>query len=912
MMKKNCSFVLLFLMLLGVFACSEKEGGEPIHLELSQSSLAFSVSGGQKGVMVTTNSGSCSVQVPDDASRWCSAAIVQLGGKQTIQVTVSTNDDQVNRKAVLTVVAGTRTEHLTVEQLGTDPQILLAVSSYKTGFLSSVLEVEVVANVEYTAKPGVNWISEMEETGKAMNTEIRKFKILQNDSQESRSGTIVFQQVNGNVKGNVTVTQTGMVAGEGIEDVKSDTLVPVLRAETSSFQPGGEIGLAIDGDMNTMYHSNWNNAGEHYFPITMTFYFDETKAERIDYLVYYPRLTGGNGHIKQVELQVQTAGETGFVKYGDYDFKGSASASRIAFGDGLKQVKAIRLVVKSGAGDGQGFVACAEMQFFKKTTNGNALTAIFTDELCSDLCPGVTAADIDTMSNAFFKNIAALMLIGEYDKDFRIQEYKARQHPDIQAASHKTNPYSLLDNPTGISVKKDEELVVLVGDLHDQTVHLHVQDLETGYGGPSYLLNEGINKITVSRKGLLYILYHTETGSEAPVKIHIASGRVNGYYDVEKHSPSQWRTLLSKAVDPHFDILGKYTHITFPTQKLKSYTPDGDALIRTADEIVRLEHEFMGVYRYGKLFNNRMYMHVVYDDSYMYATAYRTAYQEGTIAELANPDQLRNGSIWGPAHEIGHCNQTRPGFKWIGMTEVTNNVMSQYVQRKMANTSRLQTESMAGDGYVNRYEKAFNTTMAAGIPNGQESDVFCKLVPLWQLYLYITEVLGNTNFYPDVYETIRTEANPATNGECQLNFVRVACRCAQLDLTDFFTAWGYLTPIDTTIDDYGTGTLQITQGMIDELKQEIAAENYPKPVHKFQYITDNTIALYQANQAVVPGKVTVSNGRMTLDGWKNAVAYESYDASGALKAVANGNTVRLFDGKVYAVAANGERTEIAY
>lgn len=62
--------------------------------------------------------------------------------------------------------------------------------------------------------------------------------------------------------------------------------------------------------------------------------------------------------------------------------------------------------------------------------------------------------------------------------------------PDIQSETHKTNPYSLLDNPTGISVKEGETLVVMVGDTHGQNIGMKVQNLDVPGGdgfGRSYV-----------------------------------------------------------------------------------------------------------------------------------------------------------------------------------------------------------------------------------------------------------------------------------------------------------------------------------------------------------------------------------------------------------------------------------------
>src|SRR5690625_6171603 len=91
------------------------------------------------------------------------------------------------------------------------------------------------------------------------------------------------------------------------------------------------------------------------------------------------------------------------------------------------------------------------------------------------------------------------------------------------------------------------------------------------------------------------------------------------------------------------------------------------------DDLVFLEKDFMGLIKYDRPTINRAYFHAMYH-SFMYATAYRTAYNvsgEGVKRTVMDPQTLRR-DCWGPAHEMGHTFQTRPGFRWHGMTEVTN------------------------------------------------------------------------------------------------------------------------------------------------------------------------------------------------------------------------------------------------
>lgn len=118
-------------------------------------------------------------------------------------------------------------------------------------------------------------------------------------------------------------------------------------------------------------------------------------------------------------------------------------------------------------------------------------------------------------------------------------------------------------------------------------------------------------------------------------------------------------------------MIGQYAALIFETAAFKQYTPDGLALINAYDNLVYLEQDFMGLFKYKKEFKNRAYFLVIYD-SYMYATDYFAAYVNTTQPDLLNVDKFVSSAIWGPAHELGHIHQTHPGLKWVGMTEVTN------------------------------------------------------------------------------------------------------------------------------------------------------------------------------------------------------------------------------------------------
>lgn len=124
-------------------------------------------------------------------------------------------------------------------------------------------------------------------------------------------------------------------------------------------------------------------------------------------------------------------------------------------------VSAIRLTIRSGAGERQGFASCAEIEFYKKNPEHFNYSELFTDVTCSELKNGITEQEILKCNYAFFKKIAYYMFHGKYNKEFRVNTFKAYPHPDEQVKTHKTTAYSMMDNPTGIAVEAGEDMVVL-------------------------------------------------------------------------------------------------------------------------------------------------------------------------------------------------------------------------------------------------------------------------------------------------------------------------------------------------------------------------------------------------------------------------------------------------------------------
>lgn len=946
-------FLLSYFMLLACLltACMSKEEEEmpTSGLEINKETVDFASAAASQSVTIITTATDWTAT--SDKS-WCHT----VPSGKLLKISVDESEERLVREAIVTVQAGGISQTIKVRQLGYEAAILIDKQAFEVPVIGGEVEFNVTTNVDVNITLP-DWIKvKPKSRAVPMVTTAYSYTITQSTLDDKRDGRIEVTEVlppdaskeKAPVSNVVIISQHGLneyIGGTG-EDIVGDIKIPVKSGTASSFHDGENIEKSFDGDNNTMYHSNWSNGASNYFPITLTYNFEQ--AEDVDYLIYYPRTSGNNGKFKEVDIQYSEDGSV-FHPLITKDFVGSGSATKVIF-DNQIHAKSFRFIVKSGTGDGQGFASCTEMEFYAKNPKNFQWETLFTDQTCSELKSGVTQEDINNCQYPFFKNLAYYIFRGKYDDEFRVSNFKSYPNPDIQSGTNKTNPYSLLDNPTGISVKANENLIVMVGDTHGYNISIKVQNLDVpggdGFGGNSYPLSEGINKITITTKGLVYVMYHTSTLEDAnatPIKIHFASGTVNGYYDSQNPKlKDRWSELLGKATDRYFDVIGQYAHLTFEKADFRQYAAStGKDLIDAYDQIVYSQAQLLGLLKHNKMFKNRMYLNVMYH-SFMYATSYHTGYNRTTMGDVCDPKALKTGGCWGPAHEIGHCNQTRPGVLWVGNTEVTNNIMSEYIQTTIFNQpSRIQAEDM-GAIYRNRYSKAWTGIIAGERPHcdfsnvDDNNDVFCKLVPFWQLELYFGKVLGKTplqqadkgGFYPEVYEYARTKNySSMTNGEIQLDFVYNSCLAAQMNLLDFFEKWGFLRPVDKLIEDYSKEQLKVTEEMANALRAKVNNLGYPKPDVALEYISDNTVDLFKSKSSIIPGSKathsTVNNGeRISISNWGNVATYEVKNASGKLVFICSGETTPSTTDsftlpgswgegfKLFAVSATGERVEI--
>ena len=467
----------------------------------------------------------------------------------------------------------------------------------------------------------------------------------------------------------------------------------------------------------------------------------------------------------------------------------------------------------------------------------------------------LTAAMTDGGMPAFMAEIAVKLKNenwGKFEKDFRINSYKAYSDANYWNEKLKSTGGSYMGNPTGIYAGNLEPLYVFVdSDIPaDATLYIAgcignhlISNAKTGKQ-----LKKGLNIVEGDKNALYYILYTADTESRTKtldewpeIKIHIQGGTVNGYYDVARKSDSEYKALLNTATHELFTVKSEHAIFNFQTDAYKEVWPKTiDRSIEWFDSLTVWQQELMGYtatvangqrnyYPHNltggeaiaPLFYNNPNFAIQGDANsagYANSSTYRTMYNSVECIRNSFDVSRSNMDEWCAGHECGHNNQGTINLEACG--EASNNLFSNVCRfifgRNMTGGNSL--------SYVmNEYA---NSTYFSS------RDLNSRLRMYYQLYLYFHQAKKNTSFYPELFKALREDplklySNSSNGKNGSLKFVRKVCEVAQEDLSDFFRAWGFFEPVkNLKIEDYGNYTLTVSQTQINNTLKEIA--KYPK------------------------------------------------------------------------------------
>lgn len=506
-----------------------------------------------------------------------------------------------------------------------------------------------------------------------------------------------------------------------------------------------------------------------------------------------------------------------------------------------------------------------------KATITTALAKYFTDASCSQLKDTYQAySDEDLTATMTADNIPQTVITmalkvknnawEEYqsgwsftEKTFRVGSYAPVSKESVWRSLVKVG-YRLSPNsdPTGIYVAAGDIITVYVGNIPNGGTVLLRNVQHQSASGDDYTLTTGFNILKMQTAGCLFVDYEVNnvTSGEDPytplanypnVTIHIEGGLVNGAFSTTRgDTNADWAKMQDKLFK-HYDYLqlrSRKQIFNMNASKVMAACPEKMVeLLNEWDKVVEMEHNIMGLDdEFPGYFNTPMMAVSFAEGGHMYASNYGTYYNESTISDVMKYENLfAGGSLWGPAHEIGHINQA--AINIIGQSEVSNNLFSNI--------------AVYLNGHLTSRAEYISTTFQNMANNvyWQDRGLWERTHLYFQLYqfFHVQGYMQDSNFYQKFFKALR--ADPCTRvqntfinaTDDYLKFYKIACQVSDYDLTELFQAYGFfivpqqeeytlnsVTKSAFKVGDYGTYYLVVTQEMIDNAIKEVKDMGLPK------------------------------------------------------------------------------------
>lgn len=961
---KHVLYYLLSFLLLTFVSCKDSEETPEvpfIEIGLEGNVINFPIEGGSEVITIISNVNDLRVEPKEqNGYEWCNTQLgIAASNNHILTVSVSKNEGLKTREAEFMIIgSGVEDKLIKVAQLGSEPAILANATPRHLSKEAQEITIEITSNTEFKLSNSEEWLKLKTKASRSeMVTTSFTYTVDANDGFAVRRDAIVVTPVDEtiDIKVEIPVEQDGADVDDVIPD---DIKVGIKSVE---MLPGGTIygkqypELTIDGNYDSYYGSG-QKVSSPTDPIELVFTLEEN-IDRIDYVILHQRKGATvNNQLTKGYLYYKHKDSEDWIECGSYDKSEIVPQIRID----VNIQNPYQILLRMNRTTGYATVSLAEFECYQKAEGTDydleADKAYFEDDVFSKLKPTTTPDDIAKITHPMVRAIAQELLDGTYSTEFRSRTYYSCKNPQIVGNELTIGKRSICDNPTGIFFKAGKKYIVFAGDDWGvDELKLYIKDWRENGANQTITLTPGLNIIEPSTDGAGYIQYWTETDLDTPhqVNVHFCYGTELGFWDVRAgHDNEYWKTMLQNAVNTAakegivnamMDVCGEKVQIINKIDAFNFYCPnDIESVMKEHDELMTIEYTVMGLVKNNVVPKNRMLGVRSWGGSPNW---------NGTCANypnneeaMLNPVAMRN-NIWVFGHEFGHGNQVRQ-MKGAGWAEVTNNIYAQHCMYLMNNKQcRLEHTEYKRQGYDNKvYGDRFNAYLNDALVKGKpylthegglvddpekgeyySSDPFTSLAPLWQLSLFYMFTEGAPWYKPDFWGDVHwaaiqnVEGTPFDNhGQRYCDFMKRSMDAANMNLTDFFVKMGLLREINFKVGDYGPAKqITITKEMVDEVKAY--GDGKPQPATPvINYISGNTVEIYRQglamsgtyNQGITDGE---NSKTISHSVWKNAVAFETYDADGKMIEVCIAGTgcidnsstyVRYPEGAAYVMAVS--------
>ncbi len=445
-----------------------------------------------------------------------------------------------------------------------------------------------------------------------------------------------------------------------------------------------------------------------------------------------------------------------------------------------------------------------------------------------------------------------------WEKRFRINKYQPfSDNVEWCQPLGLTVKYGCITAPTGIYAQAGEVLYIYVGSQPGTGAQLSLESYgsipDTQYS-PSlsyhHTLNRGHNIIKVESDGNLFINYQAKTFKPTryltaypDITIRIEGGKINGYFDLTRgDTNADWKAMLADGLFFAPIINMRTPHLVFHMNSRKVIDACGGEMVEILnlwDKIVEGQTAMMAmtdkyIPELSQRFNCKLNcFSFTRTDYWMYAYDWGAYFREDALSEMLNyRNMLVNlDKCWGLTHELGHLHQGL--INMATCTEASNGLFSNAYIWDMGQTVTRGNCTLQND--------CFNLIANGG--SWPELPLEVRMRMYSQLEMYFSKVLGDKDFYSRLASLLRSDRmKEPTRGVISgstdyLKFACKACDAAQMDLSDFFEAYGFFVPIHLTginvdrVQEFVTTTDDIN-------KAKAYMRQYPKANPNICFIED--------------------------------------------------------------------------
>lgn len=442
-----------------------------------------------------------------------------------------------------------------------------------------------------------------------------------------------------------------------------------------------------------------------------------------------------------------------------------------------------------------------------------------------------------------------------FEKDFRVQTFKPYSSSYKWAKYMNVYQYSDLQSPTGI-IGCNEYIYVFVSENVPEDVFMYIDVVpdNSSYAFTDHSIKPGLNVFkladTEGERRMMFLDYRVDTDTTATskklsdypnVSLHIEGGHVYGYFDAARHDNAFWEKMLARQEKDSIAALYKGIQAKgekvlfqmFRSSLLKGCPEKITEALELWDETIKRQHLLMGAEQYYDRWNDLIMARSDDSGGGFYASPTFTYYNDYALSGMLSPEYIYKnpGTLWTSAHEIGHVNQG--AINILGCTESSNNLFSNM------NIHLLGKTTTRGNGVANC---ALDFLNRVPFPK-RTSDPIGVSRMFFQLYLYFHVAGKMPDFYPRLFEALRKDPLQTKDElninakKDQLKFAEKCCEIAQMDLSEFFEAWGFFeTMNEVNIEDYRTNIATLTWK--DAQESRAYMQQYEKKGGHLMFIED--------------------------------------------------------------------------